>query len=41
MHVAVHEFVPGPARHLLWCSDTSGVEVKADSKPIASTSFRS
>jgi hypothetical protein len=36
MHVAVHESVPGPSRHLLRCSDMSGVEAKADSKSTPS-----
>ncbi len=34
--VAVREVAYGPARHLMRCSEMSGVEVKADSKSMAS-----
>jgi hypothetical protein len=36
LFAAVHESVYGPLRHLVRCSDMSGVEVKADSKSMAS-----
>jgi hypothetical protein len=34
-HVAVHESVAGPKRHLVRCKDMSEVEVKAASKENA------
>ena len=36
IHVAVHESASGPSRHLARRSEMSGVEVKADSKSMAS-----
>jgi len=35
-HAAVRESLNGPSPRLMRCSDLSGVEVKADSKSIAS-----